>query len=216
MVTTNTAANVATGLRLVRDAQPTHSPPSSGRTTRPQFLQRSARLASAVSSDSVRSFLLRRLAIAARKKTKPVTPRIAKPAVRLNGVVSSPKRPAKTTGVAAMNASRMLRFLTLRDLPFVVALASSRRTSSTRIGPTFSTTPSPSHPPFGLPNTGDKLRSGARVRPGRRGHEAAPPAERRLRREGWCRRKLRQLHPLVGRLPRAPMSASNCAASFGG
>jgi hypothetical protein len=50
-------------------------------------------------------------------------------------------------------------------------------------------------------NTGDKLRSGARVRPGRRGHSAAPPAERRLRREGWCRRKPRQLHPLV-RLPR--------------
>jgi len=33
-------------------------------------------------------------------------------------------------------------------------------------------------------------RSGARVQLGRRGHEAAPPAERRLRREGWCRRKL--------------------------
>ena len=49
------------------------------------------------------------------------------------------------------------------------------------------------------PNTGDKLRSGARVHAvNRRGHEAAPPAERRLRREGWCRRKLRQLHPLVG------------------
>ena len=48
-------------------------------------------------------------------------------------------------------------------------------------------------------NTGDKLRSGARVRTRRRGHEAAPPAERRLRREGWCRRKLRQLHPLVRR-----------------
>ena len=51
----------------------------------------------------------------------------------------------------------------------------------------------------GPPNTGDKLRSGARVRPRRRGHSAAPPAERRLRREGWCRRKLRQLHPLVRR-----------------
>ena len=47
-------------------------------------------------------------------------------------------------------------------------------------------------------NTGDKLRSGARVHAvSRRGHSAAPPAERRLRREGWCRRKLRQLHPLV-------------------
>src|SRR5512146_519344 len=53
----------------------------------------------------------------------------------------------------------------------------------------------------GPPNTGDKLRSGARVLPRRRGHEAAPPAERRLRREGWCRRKLRQLHPLVLRRP---------------
>ena len=52
----------------------------------------------------------------------------------------------------------------------------------------------------GRQNTGDKLRSGARVLPRRRGHSAAPPAERRLRREGWCRRKLRQLHPLV--LPR--------------
>jgi hypothetical protein len=43
------------------------------------------------------------------------------------------------------------------------------------------------------PNTGDKLRSGARVRPSRRGHEAACPS--------WqpCRRKLRQLHPLVRR-----------------
>ena len=49
-------------------------------------------------------------------------------------------------------------------------------------------------------NTGDKLRSGARVHSVRRGHSAAPPAERRLRREGWCRRKLRQLHPLVRRL----------------
>ena len=45
----------------------------------------------------------------------------------------------------------------------------------------------------GPPNTADKLRSGARVRPGRRGHEAACPS--------WqpCRRKLRQLHPLVRR-----------------
>ena len=51
----------------------------------------------------------------------------------------------------------------------------------------------------GRPNTGDKLRSGARVHTSRRGHEAAPSAERRLRREGWCRRKLRQLHPLVRR-----------------
>jgi hypothetical protein len=50
-------------------------------------------------------------------------------------------------------------------------------------------------------NTGDKLRSGARVLPRRRGHSAAPSAERRLRREGWCRRKLRQLHPLVRRPP---------------
>ena len=50
----------------------------------------------------------------------------------------------------------------------------------------------------GPSNTGDKLRSGARVHAAnRRGHSAAPPAERRLRREGWCRRKLRQLHPLV-------------------
>ncbi len=49
---------------------------------------------------------------------------------------------------------------------------------------------------YGPPNTGDKLRSGARVRPGRRGHEAACPF--------WqpCRRKLRQLHPLVRRLAR--------------
>jgi hypothetical protein len=45
----------------------------------------------------------------------------------------------------------------------------------------------------GPPNTGDKLRSGARVHAAnRRGHEAACPF--------WqpCRRKLRQLHPLVG------------------
>ena len=49
------------------------------------------------------------------------------------------------------------------------------------------------HPPPSPPNTGDKLRSGARVRSGRRGHEAACPS--------WqpCRRKLRQLHPLVRR-----------------
>ena len=48
----------------------------------------------------------------------------------------------------------------------------------------------------GRQNTGDKLRSGARVLPRRRGHEAACPC--------WqpCRRKLRQLHPLVRR-PRA-------------
>ena len=48
-------------------------------------------------------------------------------------------------------------------------------------------------PTQGLPNTADKLRSGARVRPGRRGHEPAPPSAER------CRRKLRQLHPLVRR-----------------
>jgi len=60
---------------------------------------------------------------------------------------------------------------------------------------------------YALPNTGDKLRSGARVHAAnRRGHEAAPPAERRLRREGWCRRELRQLHPLVGR-PRGKCQA---------
>ena len=45
----------------------------------------------------------------------------------------------------------------------------------------------------GRSNTADKLRSGARVRPGRRGHEPAPPSAER------CRRKLRQLHPLVRR-----------------
>jgi putative transcriptional regulator len=55
------------------------------------------------------------------------------------------------------------------------------------------------------PNPGDKLRSGARVHFGRRGHSATPPAERRLRREGWCRRKLRQLHPLVRR-PGTPVT----------
>ncbi len=48
-------------------------------------------------------------------------------------------------------------------------------------------------PLHGPPNTGDKLRSGARVRPRRRGHEAACPCWQR------CRRKLRQLHPLVRR-----------------
>jgi hypothetical protein len=49
------------------------------------------------------------------------------------------------------------------------------------------------------PNTADKLRSGARVYPGRRGHEAAPSCWQR------CRRKLRQLHPLVGLLhPQGP------------
>jgi ribosomal protein L34 len=43
-------------------------------------------------------------------------------------------------------------------------------------------------PRSGRPNTGDKLRSGARVQPSRRGHEAACPC--------WqpCRRKPRQLH----------------------
>ena len=41
------------------------------------------------------------------------------------------------------------------------------------------------------PNTADKLRSGARVHPSRRGHEPAPPSAER------CRRKLRLLHPLV-------------------
>jgi len=41
------------------------------------------------------------------------------------------------------------------------------------------------------PNTGDRLRSGARVLPRRRGHEAACPIRQP------CRRKLRQLHPFV-------------------
>ena len=45
------------------------------------------------------------------------------------------------------------------------------------------------------PNTADKLRSGARVQPGRRGHEPAPSSAER------CRRKLRQFHPLVRRRP---------------
>ena len=52
-----------------------------------------------------------------------------------------------------------------------------------------STLPPPSRPS----NTGDKLRSGARVHVGRRGHEAACPGRQP------CRRKLRQLHPLVRR-----------------
>ena len=62
---------------------------------------------------------------------------------------------------------------------------SSRRTDATRVARFVTSTP------HGSPNTGDKLRSGARVRLGRRGHEAACPF--------WqpCRRKLRQLHPLV-------------------
>ena len=54
--------------------------------------------------------------------------------------------------------------------------------------------------PLGPDNTGDKLRSGARVRAAdRRGHEAACPF--------WqpCRRKLRQLHPLV-RPPRGSIA----------
>jgi hypothetical protein len=64
--------------------------------------------------------------------------------------------------------------------------------------------------PLRPPNTGDEPRSGARVHAvSRRGHSAAPPAERRLRREGWCRRKLRQLHPPVRRRPVAP-----CVAFF--
>ena len=63
------------------------------------------------------------------------------------------------------------------------------------------------------PNTGDKLRSGARVLPRRRGHSAAPSAERRLRREGWCRRKLRQLHPLVGRR-RGPVAGRLSGPTF--
>ncbi len=47
-------------------------------------------------------------------------------------------------------------------------------------------------------NTGDKLRSGARVHAvNRRGHEAAPPYEPSLPTVIGCRRKLRQLHPLV-------------------
>jgi len=54
----------------------------------------------------------------------------------------------------------------------------------------------------GRANTADKLRSGARVRPGRRGHEAAPPHWPR------CRRKLRLLHPLLG----GPTLFSSCHA----
>src|SRR5512143_911348 len=69
---------------------------------------------------------------------------------------------------------------------------------------------SPAHRTPRPPNTGDKLRSGARVRTRRRGHSAAPPAERRLRREGWCRRKLRQLHPLVRRPATLPLRLLSC------
>ena len=54
----------------------------------------------------------------------------------------------------------------------------------------------------GPPNTGDKLRSGARVQPRRRGHEAALLAVER------CRRKLRQLHPLVRPRRSPPTSGS--------
>ena len=58
------------------------------------------------------------------------------------------------------------------------------------------------------PNTGDKLRSGARVRTGRRGHEASCPS--------WqpCRRKLRQLHPLVRR--RATLDCHYLCLACGG
>ena len=52
----------------------------------------------------------------------------------------------------------------------------------------------------GLPNTGVKLRSGARVYPSRRGHEPAPPAQPFLPFETGCRRELRQLERLVRRL----------------
>jgi hypothetical protein len=72
------------------------------------------------------------------------------------------------------------------------ALPGSYRSRRVRSGRSLA-----SSPPTCPPNTGDKLRSGARVQPGRRGHEAACPC--------WqpCRRKLRQLHPLVRPLARS-------------
>jgi hypothetical protein len=82
--------------------------------------------------------------------------------------------------------------------PAAASTATSHANVPLRAAPAIIRSPSHRHrSATGPPNTGDKLRSGARVHPRRRGHEAAPPAERRLRREGWCRRKLRQLHPLV-------------------
>src|SRR5438445_2817210 len=53
------------------------------------------------------------------------------------------------------------------------------------------------------PNTGDRLRSGARVRSGRRGHEAACPFRQP------CRRELRQLIPLFGGVA----ASSTCTAT---
>jgi hypothetical protein len=53
------------------------------------------------------------------------------------------------------------------------------------------------------PNTGDKLRSGARVRTCRRGHEAACPSRQP------CRRELRQLHPLVRLRPSFPVYSAS-------
>ena len=87
--------------------------------------------------------------------------------------------------------------LALPSIPFAGAPIGASPRSARTLG-----TPTPAHPirpfvsPLGHlcpPNTADKLRSGARVQPSRRGHEPAPPSAER------CRRKLRQLHPLVGR-----------------
>ena len=93
--------------------------------------------------------------------------------------------------LAAVRRPRVPTASRRRDRRSAQPSATSRRRRSRRAAPVVGRRCALAASP---PNTGDKLRSGARVHAvDRRGHEAACPC--------WqpCRRKLRQLHPLVRR-----------------
>ena len=135
---------------------------------------------------------------AAHRQDRPLTAGLAR--MRLSSV-SAPQLDWTTSDESCLEnaAVVMRRSLSVRD-------SNSTRRVHARGGCRFALPPHRRSS-----NTGDKLRSGARVHAvSRRGHSAAPPAERRLRREGWCRRKLRQLHPLV-RPHRDPSGPSRLA-----